>query len=84
MFCGSPLNLCGCPLSNICSHARKYVVVILANIITDIADGVSPFMPYCDLDEDMWDDMGSGIAHLSLLNLVLARGCPLNVLYGLG
>jgi hypothetical protein len=68
-------------------YTHKYVVVILANVMTDIADDVSQlflFMPYHDLGGDMWDDVGSRIAHLSVLILVLARGCPLNVLCGFG
>jgi hypothetical protein len=42
------------------------------------------FTPYRNLDGDMWDDVESGIAHLSLLNLVFAHGYPLNILAGLG
>jgi hypothetical protein len=42
------------------------------------------FTPNRDLDEYMWDNVGSGIAHLSPLILILARGYSLNVLYGLG
>jgi hypothetical protein len=67
------------------TYARKYVVVILAN-----HDGHSwqrsttfPFMLYHNLDEDMWDDVGSGISHLSLLILMLTHRCPLNELCGL-
>jgi hypothetical protein len=33
------------------------------------------------LDENMWDDVESEIAHLSLLILVLAREYPLNIIY---
>jgi hypothetical protein len=50
-------------------YAHKYVVIILANGMTDIADDAPRlymFMPNCDLDEDMWDNMGSGIATYSL------------------
>jgi hypothetical protein len=36
-----------------------------------------------NLDRDMRDDVESGIAHLFLSILMFARGCPLNVLYGL-
>jgi hypothetical protein len=52
--------------------------------IADSAPQLFMFMPYRNLDGDMWDDVGSGIAHLSPLILVLAHGCPLNVLCVLG
>jgi hypothetical protein len=42
------------------------------------------FTLICNLDGDMWDDAGSGIAHLSPLILILAHGYSLDVLYGLG
>jgi hypothetical protein len=55
--------------------------------MTDIA-GDAPqlfmFTSIRDLDGDMWDDAGSGITHLSLLILILARGYPLDILCGLG
>jgi hypothetical protein len=41
-------------------------------------------MPYHDLNRDMWDDVRSGIAHLSLLILMLADEYLLNVLCGFG
>jgi hypothetical protein len=69
------------------TYARKYVVASLANIMADIAGCIPQlflFTPYHDLDEDMWDDVESEITHLSPLILVLVRGCPLNVLCGLG
>jgi hypothetical protein len=68
-------------------YARKFIVMILANGMTDIA-GDAPqlfmFTSIRDLDGDMWDDAGSGIAHLSPLILMLFRRYPLNVLCGLG
>jgi hypothetical protein len=74
-------------IPHISTYARKYIVIILANGMTNIA-GDAPqlfmFMPNRDLDEDMWDNVGSEIAHLSCLILILARGYPLNVLCGLG
>jgi hypothetical protein len=61
--------------------------MILANGMTDIA-GDAPqlfmFMSIRDLDGDMWDDAGSGIAHLSPLILMLFHGYSLNVLFRLG
>jgi hypothetical protein len=74
-------------IPHIPTYAHKYVVIILANCMTDIAGdvpGLFMFTPIRDLDEDMWDDAGSGIAHLSPLILILARGYPLNILCGLG
>jgi hypothetical protein len=53
----------------------------------DIADDAMQlfmFMSIRDLDGDMWDNVGSRIAHLSPLILILTRGYPLNVLCGLG
>jgi hypothetical protein len=53
----------------------------------DIASDVPQFFmftPIHDLDGDMWDDAGNGIAHLSPLIFMLARGYPLDVLCGLG
>jgi hypothetical protein len=54
--------------------------------MTDIA-GDAPqlfmFMPFRDRDRDMWDDTGSGIAHLSPLILMLVHGYRLDVLCGL-
>jgi hypothetical protein len=68
-------------------YVRKFVVIILASGMTDIA-GDAPqlfmFMLNRDLDGDMWDDAGSGIAHLSPLISMLAHGYPLDVLCGLG
>jgi hypothetical protein len=69
------------------TYVHKNIVIILANGMTDIADDAPQlfmFTPNRDLDEDMWDNVGSGIAHLSLLILILARGYPLNILCGLG
>jgi hypothetical protein len=66
------------------TYARKYVVGILANVVTDIAGGVPQlflFTLYHNLDGDMWDDVGSMIAHLSLLILMFARGYPFNVFF---
>jgi hypothetical protein len=67
-------------------YARKYIIIILANGMTDIA-GDAPqlfmFTPNRNLDENMWDNVRSEIAHLSLLILILAHRYPLNVLYGL-
>jgi hypothetical protein len=84
VFRGSPLNLRGCPLSYIYS---QNVVVILANGMIDIA-GDAPqlfmFTSIRDLDGDMWDNVESGISHLSPLILILARKYPLNILYELG
>jgi hypothetical protein len=74
-------------IPHIPTYARKYIVIILANGMTDIAgDALQLFMftPYRDLDEDIWDNVGSGIAHLSFLILILTHGYPLNVLCGLG
>jgi hypothetical protein len=48
----------------------------LTNVMADIAGSARQlimFMPYRNLNGDMWDDVGSGIAHLSTLILVLAR-----------
>jgi hypothetical protein len=55
--------------------------------MTDIAgDALQLFMftPYRDLDEDIWDNVGSGIAHLSFLILILAHGTRLTYYVGLG
>jgi hypothetical protein len=65
------------------TYARKYIVIILANGMTDIASDALQlfmFMPYRYLDEDMWNNVGSGIAHLSPLILILARRYLLNIL----
>jgi hypothetical protein len=73
-------------IPHILTYARKYVIIILANGMIDIVgDALQLFMftSIRDLDEDMWDNMGSGIAHLSSLVLILTRGCPLNILCGL-
>jgi hypothetical protein len=69
------------------TYTRKYIFIILANDMTDIASDASQlfmFTPNHDLDKDMWDNVGSEIAHLSRLILILARGYPLNVLCGFG
>jgi hypothetical protein len=42
------------------------------------------FTPIHNLDGYMWDDVGSGIAHLSPLILMLAHEYSLNILCGLG
>jgi hypothetical protein len=71
---------------HIFTYVYIFVVIILANGMTDIAgDALQLFMftPIYDLSGDIWDDMGSGIAHLSPLILMLARGYPLDVLCGL-
>jgi hypothetical protein len=74
-------------IPHIPTYARNFVVIIFANDITDIA-GDTPqlfmFTPIRDLDGDMWDDAGSGIAHLSPLILMFSRGYPLDVLRGIG
>jgi hypothetical protein len=64
----------------------KYVVLILANVMTNIAGGVPQLFRsnHITIYAKMWNDVGSEIAHLSLLVLVLARECPLNILCGLG
>jgi hypothetical protein len=70
-------------IPHISTYARKYIVIILANGMMDIAGDVPQlfmFTPNRDLDEDMWDNVGSGIAHLSPLILILAHRYPLNVL----
>jgi hypothetical protein len=52
-------------IPHIPTYARKFIVMILANGMTDIA-GDAPqlfmFTSIHDLDGDMWDDAGSGIA----------------------
>jgi hypothetical protein len=68
-------------IPHISTYARKFVVIILANGMTA---QLFMFTSIRDLDEYMWDDAGSGIAHLSPLILMLARGYPLNVLCGFG
>jgi hypothetical protein len=81
VFCGSPLNLCGCP------YAHKFIVIILANSMMDIVGDATQLFIFTlnrDLDGDMWDDAGSRIAHLSPLILMLAHGYPLEVLCGHG
>jgi hypothetical protein len=74
-------------IPHIPTYARKFIVMILANGMTDIA-GDAPqlfmFTSIRDLDGDMWDDAGRGIAHLSPLILMLSREYPLNVLCGFG
>jgi hypothetical protein len=55
--------------------------------MSDIAGDASQLFIFThirDLDRDMWDDVESGIAHLSLLMLMLAHRYPLDVLCGLG
>jgi hypothetical protein len=40
-----------------------------------------PFIAYRDVDVDIWNDVISGITHLFLLILMLARGCPLSIMW---
>jgi hypothetical protein len=74
-------------ISHISTYVCKFIFIILANGMTDIA-GDAPqlfmFTSIRDLDGDMWDDAKSGIVHLSPLILILSRGYSLNVLCGLG
>jgi hypothetical protein len=74
-------------IPHISTYVCKYIIIILANGTTDIA-GDAPqlfmFTPNRDLDEDMWDNVESGIAYLSSLILILAHGYLFNVLCGLG
>jgi hypothetical protein len=74
-------------IPHIPTYARKYVVIVLANGMIDIAGDATQlfiFTSIRDLDRDMWDNVGSGISHLSPLILILTRGYLLNVLCGLG
>jgi hypothetical protein len=69
-------------ISHIPTYARKFIVMILANGMTDIASNAPQLFMFTsirDLDRDMWDDAGSGIAHLSPLILMLSRWYPLNI-----
>jgi hypothetical protein len=50
------------------TYAHRYIVVIIANVMANIASGTPQllvFTPYHNLDEDMWNDVGSEIIHLS-------------------
>jgi hypothetical protein len=70
-------------ISLMTTYACKYVIVILANVMMNIAGSVPQFFlftPYYTLDNDMWNDIGNRIAHLSLLILVFAQRYLLNVL----
>jgi hypothetical protein len=67
-------------IPHIPTYARKYGIMDIAGD----APQLFMFTPNRNLDEDMWDNVGSGIAHLSHLILILTRGYPLNVLSGLG
>jgi hypothetical protein len=69
-------------IPHISTYACQYIIVTFVNVMW--RSTTFSFTPYHDLDEDMWDDMESGISHLSLLILVLTRGCPFNILCGLG
>jgi hypothetical protein len=74
-------------IPHIPTYAHKYIVIILANGMMNIASNALQlfmFTPNRDLDEDIWDNVESGIAHLSPLILILARGYQLNVLCGHG
>jgi hypothetical protein len=74
-------------IPHISIYTRKYVIIILANGITDIASDVPQLFMFTsihDLDGDIWDDVGSEIAHLSPLILILIHKYRLTYYVGLG
>jgi hypothetical protein len=74
-------------ISHISTCIRKFIVIILANDMADIAGDAPQLFMFTlirNLHGDMWDDAGSGIAHLSPLILMLARRYPFDILYRLG
>jgi hypothetical protein len=77
VFRRSPLNLCGCLVSHICPQIRRFNFSKCHYGHSRRHSTTFSFTSYRNLNGDMWNDVGSGIARLSLLILMLARGCPL-------